>query len=97
MLADLNDVMKYAQQKNIKVELVINPYYPPFAEKIFNKKELMNAVEKTTGLKVHDYANSIQNTEGFGDYQHLNKNGARDFIDLLVEDGILNIEALSSN
>ncbi len=77
------------REKNIKVELIINPYFPPFAEKIFNKKELITAVENTTGLKVHDYANSIQRTEGFGDYQHLNKNGARDFIDLLVEDGIL--------
>ena len=39
MLTYLNDVVKYAQAKNIKVELVINPYYPPFAEKIFNKKD----------------------------------------------------------
>lgn len=89
MLADLNSVVKYAQEKNIKVELVINPYFPPFAKKIFNKKDLINAVEKVTGLKVHDYADSIQGVEGFGDYQHLNKNGASAFIDLLLKDGVL--------
>ncbi|MEO1260054.1 MAG: hypothetical protein AAFZ15_14770 [Bacteroidota bacterium] len=89
MLADLNDVVKYAQAKNINVKLVINPYYPPFAEKIGNLIELKKAVENITGLKVHDYANSIQDVEGFGDYQHLNKNGARAFIDLLIKDGIL--------
>ena len=97
MLTDLKDVVKYAQQKNIKIELVINPYYPPFAEHIYNKRELINAVESATGLKVRDYANSIQDTEGFGDYQHLNKNGARAFIDILIKDGVLQTEGLSSS
>ena len=89
MLADLNNAVKYAQSKNVEVKLIVNPYYPAFAEKIGNLNELINAVEKTTELKVHNYANSIQEVEGFGDYQHLNKNGAKAFIDLLVEDGVL--------
>ncbi|HFA51830.1 MAG TPA: hypothetical protein ENJ95_22670 [Bacteroidetes bacterium] len=92
MLDDLKDMVSYAQKNNVKVKLLLNPYFPPFAKKIFNKTELINAVQKATGLKVYDYANSIQGVDGFGDYQHLNKNGARAFIDLLVEDGILEID-----
>ncbi len=91
MLAELNNIVAYAKEKNVRVELMINPYFPAFAEKLFNKEKFINSVENRTGLKVHDYALSIQNTEGFGDYQHLNKKGARAFIDLLVEDGILKI------
>lgn len=91
MLSELTDVVKYAQQKGTKVELVVNPYFPPFAEKIFNLNELKNAIQKATGLKVHDYANSIQGVDGFGDYQHLNKNGAKAYLDLLIKDGVLAI------
>ena len=89
MLTELKDVVAYAQQKNTMVKLVVNPYYPPFVQHIHNKKALIEAVENATGLTVHDYANSIQNTDGFGDYQHLNKSGAKAYIDLLLEDGVM--------
>ncbi len=91
MVESLSDVVRYAKQKGVRVELVVNPYYPPFAEKIGNLEALKTAVEQATGLVVHDYSNSISGVEGFGDYQHLNKSGAREYIDKLMQDGILGL------
>ena len=89
MLADLAELTRFAQAKNVDVKLVLNPYFPPFAKKIFNKETLISATEKATGLAVHDYSNAVQGLDGFGDYQHLNKNGAREFLDKLVADGVM--------
>lgn len=89
MLDDLKDVVDYAAQKGVQVELVVNPYYPPFAKKIANLDALINDVEKATGLTIKNYANSIAETDGFGDYQHLNKKGSQQFLDLLIKDKVL--------
>jgi hypothetical protein len=92
MLASLADVVNYAKEKGVRVELVVNPYFPPFAEKIGNLPDLKTAIEKTTGLPVHDYSNAVSGVDGFGDYQHLNKNGAKEYLDKLMEDGILELQ-----
>ena len=91
MLESLADVVNYAKEKGVRVELVVNPYFPPFAEKIGNLAALKSEIEKQTGLPVHDYSNSISGVDGFGDYQHLNKNGAKQYLDKLIEDGIIGI------
>jgi hypothetical protein len=88
MLDKLAQTVKYAQQKGVRVELVINPYYPPFLEKIENLPELKRRIGEATGLTVRDYSNSISDTKGFGDYQHLNKFGAKLFIEKMVSDGV---------
>ncbi|MEK7256268.1 MAG: hypothetical protein AAB316_16060 [Bacteroidota bacterium] len=98
MLASLADAVSYAKQKGVKVELVVNPYYPPFFEKIANLDALISEIEKATGLKVHNYANSIADVNGFGDYQHLNKHGSMIYLDKLMADGVLDdTSGLSSN
>ena len=89
MFDHLNEMVKYAQKKGVRVELVVNPYYPPFAKKITNLRDLIEKAEETTGLKVHDYSKSINDADSFGDYQHLNKQGCAGYLDLLFEDGIL--------
>ncbi|MFQ5445540.1 MAG: hypothetical protein ACE5FF_01290 [Saprospiraceae bacterium] len=89
MLAQLTDVVAYAKAKGVKVELVVNPYYPPFAATIGNLDALIAAMEKVTGLPVLNYATAVTDEEGFGDYQHLNKRGSRLFIDHLITDGVL--------
>lgn len=88
MLNHLNEVVKYAQQKGTRVELVVNPYYPEFIPKLTNIDTLVMDVERTTGLTVRRYASAVQTTEAFGDYQHVNKVGAKLYIDRLVEDGV---------
>ena len=93
MLADLKAVKDAFTRKGVEVVLVVNPYYPPFAKKIANLHELIDAIQSATGLTVHNYADSIAGVEGFGDYQHLNKTGSRQYLDLLIRDGILPVDA----
>ena len=89
MLAKLSEMVKYAQVKGTRVELVVNPYYPAFIPKIGNLDSLKMDINLATGLTVKDFANAIQQTEAFGDYQHVNKLGARIYLDKLVETGVL--------
>jgi len=81
--------VNFAKSKGVDVQLVINPYYPPYLDKLVNLDQLRVAAEKATGMKVHDYSRSVTDREGFGDYQHLNKAGSRIFLDKLKADGIL--------
>jgi len=85
----LKKIIATAEKHGTKVHLLINPYFPAFAKKISNLKGLIDVVEKETGRKVHDYSESIQETEYFGDYQHLNKTGAKKLMKILYDDGIL--------
>ena len=78
-----------AKKKGVEVHLVVNPYYPPFAEKIINLDSMKMDVEKLTGLKVKDYSKAITDPKGYSDYQHLNKYGSRLYLDLLKKDGVL--------
>lgn len=87
--ANLKAMIAVAQAKGTEVHLVINPYYPAFAKKIENLESFKTKIETFTGLKVKDYSSSILEEKGFGDYQHLNKYGARLYLDQLKKDGIL--------
>jgi len=89
LLEALNETIRYALDKNVEVHLVINPYYPPFADKITNLTSFKNRIQNATGRKVHDYSKAVNDVNGFGDYQHLNKEGSRQFLELLQKDGIL--------
>ncbi|MEO1518998.1 MAG: hypothetical protein AAFV95_28540 [Bacteroidota bacterium] len=86
---DIKAIVELAQQKNIAVELVVNPYYPPFAQKFQNFEQWKAQISTATGLPVRDYSQSIDQVEAFGDYQHLNKLGGQLFIDQLLKDGVL--------
>lgn len=89
VIDQLVEMVRYAQAKGTDVELVINPYFPAFANKIVNIQDLKKTVEAKTGLPVNDYSLAIKETAGFGDYQHLNKTGARAFIDKMLTDNVL--------
>ena len=89
LIAILKKTVDLAQSKGTEIQLVINPYYPPFADKITNLMELKKKVEQATGLAVHNYAWAVADVNGFGDYQHLNKNGSRLYLDRLLNDELL--------
>lgn len=90
MLSSLHELVSIAKGKGVEVHLVINPYYPAFASQIENLEALKEKAEAATGLKVHDYSVSVDERDGFADYQHLNKYGAQLYLDQLMKDGILN-------
>lgn len=89
LLENLKDIVDTAKEKGTDVQLVINPYYPPFAKTITNLSAFKAEVESFTGMKVNDYSSAVTDVKGFGDYQHLNKYGAKIYLDKLRSDGIL--------
>ncbi|MCC6724892.1 MAG: hypothetical protein IT258_10310 [Saprospiraceae bacterium] len=89
MLNHLADLVKYAQGKGTRVELVMNPYYPEFVPKLVNLDTLIMDVQRTAGVTVKKYINEVQKTEAFGDYQHVNKVGAKLYLDKLMQDGVI--------
>lgn len=93
MLGQLAEMVKYAQQKGTRVELVVNPYFPGFIPKIGNLDSLMTDIKISTGISVKNFENAVSATAAFGDYQHVNKEGARLYLDKLVEAGVLDTKA----
>lgn len=89
MLESMAEMVNYAKSKGVRVELVVNPYYPAFIPKIGNLDTLMTDINAATGLAVKNFENAVAQTEAFGDYQHVNKVGAKLYLDKLVEAGIL--------
>jgi hypothetical protein len=92
MVAHLKEMVAYAQSKGVEVKLVINPYFPPFAETIRGSflTPLKAYVEAETGLIVSDFSTALQNTDEIGDYQHANKKGSIHYMHVLAENGIFN-------
>lgn len=93
MLGQLAEMVKYAQQKGTRVELVVNPYFPGFIPKIGNLDSLMTDIKLSTGVTVKNFENAVSAVSAFGDYQHVNKEGARLYMDKLIEAGVLDTKA----
>lgn len=89
LLRRLAGLVSEARRRGLEVRLLINPYWPPFAARIRNLDDFRQKVERATGLHVRDYSTALQDDALFGDYQHVNKAGAKRFIELLVRDGVL--------
>lgn len=88
MFAELQKTVEMAKANDIKVKLVISPFFPPFVKKIVNFEHLQKRVVMATGQPFYNYADAIQDPNGFGDYQHVNINGAKMYIDKMKADGI---------
>ena len=92
MVAHLKEMVEYARGKGVEVKLVINPYFPPFAETIRDSflTPLKAYVEAQTGLPVNDFSTALLNTDEIGDYQHANKKGSIRYMNVLSEKGLFN-------
>lgn len=89
LLTELEELIKTAEQKGVKVELVVNPYYPPYIKKMKTFFDFIGHIRARTNKKVKDYSRALTETNGFADYQHLNKEGSKQYMDLLLRDGVL--------
>lgn len=89
LLKSLQNTVQIAKENNLEVELIVAPYFKIFREKISNIPQFIETVSTATGLPVRDYSAAIEGREYFGDYQHVNKSGAKIFLDLLQKDGVL--------
>ena len=99
MVAHLKEMIDTAQAHGVKVQLVINPYYPPFAETVRDSflTPLKNYVENVTGLPVYDFSKALTQRDELGDYQHANKKGSIHYMNILLENGIFNPQTVVNN
>jgi hypothetical protein len=79
-------IVDFCKERNIKVKLLITPFYPDVTLK--NIETLKTRAQLITGLPVLDYSHSITRDEHFADFLHLNQNGSIEFVSLIANDGI---------
>ena len=89
MVESLVRAVNLAKSKGIDVKLVVSPYYLPFAKRISNLDQMIAQVEKATGMKVFDYSRSMAGSDDFGDYQHINIRGSKQYIAMMKRDGLI--------
>ena len=89
MPKQLGETVAYLRKQNINVQLVLNPYYPPFVDHITNLDEFIKEIEAATQMKVANYATAVPKEAYFGDFQHLNKVGSKVYLEQLIKDGLL--------
>ena len=99
MVAHLKELIAYAQSKGVEVKLVINPYFPAFAEAIRDSflTPLKTYVETQTGLPVSDFSTILTEREEIGDYQHANKKGSARYMQILMAEGFFNQNNLNTS
>ncbi len=89
LMNNIKSLVNYAKSKDIKVRLVVNPYYPPFFNRSNGFENWKDNVEKIVGQKVNDYSTALNDPKYFTDYQHCNKLGSIEYLKLLKRDGLL--------
>jgi hypothetical protein len=87
LLDQLQALVAYAQKKGVAVKLVISPYFPLFT--VTHLDDLKAEATRLTGLPVYDYRYKLSDPALFGDFMHLNKAGAVEYLNLLRADGVL--------
>jgi hypothetical protein len=99
MVEHLRQMIDFAKSKGTEVKLVINPYFPAFAESPPIRDSflmpLKTHVEAVTGMTVYDFSTALQNIDEIGDYQHANKKGSIRYMNILAENGLLNTHSIS--
>ena len=86
LVKDLNAVQKLCFRKNIKLKIVLTPYFPKYQNKMTNLEEWIAQLNKQIGnTKIADYSNVIIGKEFFADWVHLNKQGSIQFLHFLNE------------
>ena len=98
-VADLKEIIDTARARNIAVKLVINPYYPAFADVVRDSflAPLKTYVEQQTQMSVSDFSKSLNIRDEFGDYQHANKKGSEHYVSILNENNIFGAESTEKN
>ena len=90
-IKDLKDSADYCRAKNIDVKFVIGPFFPRY--KVKNLELLKQKVQTATGYTVYDYSYAIQDYTAFSDYLHANRKGGKKFVDLMIRDGLVQMDS----
>ena len=92
MVTHLKEMIEYAQNKGVEVKLVINPYFPAFAESVRDSflTPLKMYVESQTKMPIEDFSTVLTDREDIGDFQHANKKGSINYMRILMGAGYFN-------
>ena len=92
MVAHLKEMIEYAQNKGVEVKLVINPYFPAFAESVRDSflTPLKTYVQSQTNISIKDFSTALPDREDIGDFQHANKKGSIHYMRILMGAGYFN-------
>lgn len=88
-LQALQEMIQIADQHDVKVNLILAPYYPDYFELTEGVGKWLQRIEDQTGKKVLDYSTAIDQASLFADPIHLNPDGAARLSELMVKRGDL--------
>jgi hypothetical protein len=84
-VAALVKLVRFARLKNVKIRLLILPFFPEFANAIRPTflAPLVQQIEQETDIKVDDFSTMFSDINLFANPPHLNRNGVVKMIDSL--------------
>lgn len=91
-LEALSRLVQLAEAQGIRVELVMAPYFPPFADRLEGYEAWAEALQAAVDVPLRDYRYAIASQDAFADYQHLNWRGSEEFVRLLDAEGVFSLE-----
>lgn len=87
--AALSRICAAAQERKIKLRLVIAPYLPSYRRNIQNWPEVLQSLsESAPGFQIADYSLALNDISEFADRMHLNNRGAETFRSILEQDNL---------
>ncbi len=86
----LSRILSHCQTHQIEVELVVSPYFRPYAEHL---KERATRIEQFTralpaGVDFYDGSHAVEGTDFFADPIHLNRKGSLEFLEGFWDEGM---------
>ena len=84
-VAALIELVRFAKAKNVKIRLLILPFFPDFAQKIRPTflAPMIQQIEQATDIKVDDYSTMMTDINLFANPPHLNRIGVLKMVDSL--------------
>lgn len=83
----LNNILDYLDQREIKVMLYFPPIHPLLLqEERMRIAEFIKQLSLETKVDISDYSSVINNPKYFKDLTHLNYEGSKQFLDILLKD-----------
>ncbi len=86
----LKRICDYADSKNIRIRLIISPYWKDYKNSIVNFESWKAALKKSAGRHyIYDYSEVFNEYPAyFNDIVHLNATGANNFVKILLKDNV---------
>jgi hypothetical protein len=90
----LQRVIKKCNSEGIELRLVASPYLPAFRNHLNDYEPWVNSFRSalTDPELFYDYSQGLSGSIYFADVLHINRKGSRALLDIMIQDGIFNVE-----